>query len=244
MFYKNARIFTGDFEFRNGAFEVVDGKFGAILPEDVPQDAVDLGGATTDVYSITSGLPTKAGTVLRGLPEPYAKRTVEGDIGMRYSSRGVLEAAGIQRLQEVSGESEEALEDWIDTLHEHPETLAKSDKERRMDFALAALAIETGLARHAGTIEQVYTPMGVAYQQTGKDLTRVNKLVLTGGALIRLDSAEEMAQCAMNTQAYPDSLMPRNAQIVVDVHYILSAAGLLSSRYPGAAKALLGKEFT
>ena len=28
MFYKNARIFCGDFTFRHGAFEVVDGKFG------------------------------------------------------------------------------------------------------------------------------------------------------------------------------------------------------------------------
>ena len=46
MFYKNARIFTGDFTFKTGAFEVVDGKFGAILPENVPQDAIDLGGAT------------------------------------------------------------------------------------------------------------------------------------------------------------------------------------------------------
>ena len=46
MFYKNARIFTGDFTFKTGAFEVVDGKFGSILPEDVPADAIDLGGAT------------------------------------------------------------------------------------------------------------------------------------------------------------------------------------------------------
>jgi len=46
MFYKNARIFTGDFKFENGAFEVKDGKFGAILPENVPADAVDLQGAT------------------------------------------------------------------------------------------------------------------------------------------------------------------------------------------------------
>ncbi|MDO5401308.1 MAG: N-acetylglucosamine-6-phosphate deacetylase [Eubacteriales bacterium] len=46
MFYKNARIFTSDFTFRNGAFEVVDGRFGAVLPENVPADAVDLGGAT------------------------------------------------------------------------------------------------------------------------------------------------------------------------------------------------------
>ena len=45
MFYTNARIFVND-EFRMGAFEVVDGKFGAILPENVPADAIDLGGAT------------------------------------------------------------------------------------------------------------------------------------------------------------------------------------------------------
>ena len=46
MFYKNARILTGDFEFKMGAFEVVDGKFGQILPENVPEDAIDLQGAT------------------------------------------------------------------------------------------------------------------------------------------------------------------------------------------------------
>ena len=56
MFYKNARIFCKDFTFRVGAFEVVDGKFGAVLPEEVPADAVDLNGATVipgliDVHS-------------------------------------------------------------------------------------------------------------------------------------------------------------------------------------------------
>ncbi len=56
MFYKNARIFLSDFTFREGAFEVVDGKFGAILPAEVPEDAIDLQGATVipglvDVHS-------------------------------------------------------------------------------------------------------------------------------------------------------------------------------------------------
>ena len=46
MFYKNARIFAGDFQFHTGAFEVVDGKFGKILPDEVPADAIDLEGAT------------------------------------------------------------------------------------------------------------------------------------------------------------------------------------------------------
>ena len=46
MFYKNARLFTKEFNFQEGAFEVVDGKFGAVLPECVPEDAIDLQGAT------------------------------------------------------------------------------------------------------------------------------------------------------------------------------------------------------
>ena len=46
MFYKNARIFTSDFKFHYGAFEVKDGVFGAVLPENIPEDAIDLQGAT------------------------------------------------------------------------------------------------------------------------------------------------------------------------------------------------------
>ena len=46
MFYKNARIFTSDFQFHMGAFEVKDDLFGEILPETVPADAIDLEGAT------------------------------------------------------------------------------------------------------------------------------------------------------------------------------------------------------
>lgn len=46
MYYKNARIFCSDFRFRTGAFQVENGVFGEILPDTVPDDAIDLGGAT------------------------------------------------------------------------------------------------------------------------------------------------------------------------------------------------------
>jgi len=45
MFYKNAKIYTKDFQFQLGAFAVENGRFTAVLPEEVPADAIDLKGA-------------------------------------------------------------------------------------------------------------------------------------------------------------------------------------------------------
>ena len=81
MYYKNARIFTSDFRFHTGAFEVKDGRFGEILPEAVPADAVDLGGATVipglvDVHSHgNSGADFSDGSLegLRAMARWYAR---------------------------------------------------------------------------------------------------------------------------------------------------------------------------
>ena len=81
MYYKNARIFTSDFRFHTGAFEVKDGRFGEILPETVPADAVDLGGATVipglvDVHSHgNSGADFSDGSLegLRSMARWYAQ---------------------------------------------------------------------------------------------------------------------------------------------------------------------------
>lgn len=56
MFYTNARIYGPDFQFHMGAFEVKDGLFGQVLPQEVPAGAIDLAGATVipgliDVHS-------------------------------------------------------------------------------------------------------------------------------------------------------------------------------------------------
>ena len=204
--------------------------------------AVDLGGATTDIYSISEGLPTRAGTVLRGLPEPYAKRTVEGDIGMRFSARGVLEGAGMKAVCFASGRTEEEVETWLREIDHSPDVLAETSAQRDVDRALASAAIELGLLRHAGEIEQVFTPMGVCYQQIGKDLTRVKKIVLTGGALVHADDPFTVARRAM-AGARPSSLIPRDASPVLDRRYVLFAMGLLGGKYPELVRTLLKKEF-
>ncbi len=204
--------------------------------------AVDLGGATTDVYSIAEGLPTQAGTVLKGLPEPYAKRTVEGDIGMRFGARGVAEGAGAGALAAAAGRTAAEVEAWLREIDRAPGVLAASQAQKDADRALATCAVGLGLARHAGTAERVYTPMGALYQQTGKDLTRVGMILLTGGALVRAEAPERILRDALAAFP-PSSLAPRAARVQVDRRYILYAMGLLGGKYPSLARKLLKREF-
>ncbi|MBR4410152.1 MAG: glutamate mutase L, partial [Firmicutes bacterium] len=146
--------------------------------------AVDVGGATTDLYSMTDGAPDRAGTVLKGLPEPFAKRNVDGDIGMRYSAAGIVEAAGMKRISILSGLDEDRCWELLDLITEDTSTMPDTDELKAFDKALASMAVKTGLTRHAGTVEKVYTPMGEAWVQSGKDLSRVDKIIITGGSLI------------------------------------------------------------
>ncbi|MCL2558132.1 MAG: methylaspartate mutase accessory protein GlmL [Treponema sp.] len=197
--------------------------------------AVDLGGATTDVYSIAEGMPGDSGVIFRGLPEPRSLRTVEGDIGMRYSASGVVEAAGISKVARLSGLSQEAALRMTNELARRPDSLPAGADDEALDFALAALAIETATLRHAGEIEKVYTAAGAAYVQTGKDLRDAAWIALTGGALARAKRPAELAARAMSDDSHPQSLRPARAKALVDRDYILSAMGLLASRAPEAA---------
>ena len=204
---------------------------------------VDVGGATTDVYSMADGMPEQMNTVYKGLPEPFGKRTVEGDIGMRYSVKGILEAAGTARAAELSGLSEARVEELVAWLREHTDSVPEGPGEMEdLDYALASLAVETAVARHAGTIEETFTMMGRTYVQTGKNLTNVKQIVVTGGSLIHTRRVVEIARHALWSAAQPASLRPREADVWVDRTYILAAMGLLAGRYPAQALQMMKKE--
>ena len=200
---------------------------------------IDVGGATTDVYSITNGAPRGVNVIYRGLPEPYAKRTVEGDIGMRYSAQGVAEAVGMSRIADMTGLSVNAAAKQIRHISEHTDALPESTEQKTLDFTLAAMAIETATIRHAGILEEVFTTSGRAFVQTGKDLTGVETVVLTGGALLYTDRQKELVEYALFNDMEPQSLRPRKVKLLVDNHYILSAMGLLSKYKPTAALELM-----
>ncbi len=205
--------------------------------------AVDVGGATTDIYSLADGMPEHMNTVFKGLPEPYAKRTVEGDIGMRYSVQGIVDAAGVRQISKLSGLTEERVTELVEFLKANTDSVPNGDAElEALDFALAGSAIREAVARHAGTLTETYTLMGQTYIQEGKNLTGVKQILVTGGSLIHTKRTAEIASHALYSMADPMSLRPREADIWVDRTYIVAAMGLLSSYYPQTALKILKKE--
>jgi uncharacterized protein (TIGR01319 family) len=91
-------------------------------------------------------------------------------------------------------------------------------------------------------MEETYTLMGLTYVQTGKNLTHVKKIIVTGGSLIRTENTDKIARHAQYSPAQPMSLRPKAADVWVDRSYILAAMGLLSGHYPDAALRIMKKE--
>lgn len=204
--------------------------------------AVDLGGATTDVYSLSSGAPTLDNVQIKGLPEPYAKRTVEGDLGMRYSACFLLDEVGADALAADCGATPDDLRDWVARCSASPETLAPRDTaERLLDEALARNAIARAVERHCGVLEKTFTPLGELYVLTGKDLSAIPLVIGIGGALAHSTDPAGILRGAVAT---PRSralgrALPRCPAYALDARYIFSAMGLLSQIEPEVALTIL-----
>jgi uncharacterized protein (TIGR01319 family) len=203
-----------------------------------PLTVVDVGGATTDVHSVASGEPTQEGVVPQGLPEPYVKRTVEGDLGMRHNARHIVESAGAGAMAAAAGMDEAAVEKMLAAIARDLERLPRNARERRFDAALARAAVQTAMARHAGTAQVVQTVTGPVTVQRGKDLTTVDTIIGTGGALVYSEDPADILAAALADPREPFSLRPRAPRLYVDSAYILYAVGLLGTVEPGAALAL------
>jgi uncharacterized protein (TIGR01319 family) len=208
--------------------------------------AVDVGGATTDVYSVGQGEPDDAGIIFKGLEEPYAKRTVEGDIGVRYSIQGIIDEVGPDRLACEADLETGRLVQLVSHLTAQPFLLPEDQGEelRRLDHTLAASAVDVATRRHAGVLSRVYTPMGPAWLQKGKNLRQMERIILTGGSLIYSTRPLELARQALYSDRHPESLRPYRAQALLDQDYILSAMGVLAEREPGIALRIMKKELT
>ncbi|MCK8827269.1 methylaspartate mutase accessory protein GlmL [Natroniella acetigena] len=197
---------------------------------------VDIGGATTDIHSAAKGKPTKGGVNLRGLEEPYIKRTVEGDLGMRYSASSLLESVGEQEvLSLVEQKLQNELLDYIDKVGEEVDYVPQQQQEKEFDLALAKAATNAAVNRHVGRIETVYSPFGKQYVQYGKDLTNLNLIIGTGGVVVHSAQPTEILKEGLFSEEEPQILAPLEPKLMLDQDYILSAVGLLAEIKPDQA---------
>jgi len=191
-----------------------------------PLMIVDVGGATTDIHSYAEPVPFEGARVL-GAPEPYQKRTVEGDMGMRESSICLLREIGCEKMAAGLGIAPEALAASIQKRVDTTSFLADSDTEQRIEEAIAQGAVRVSARRHAGHIEHVHSANCTALQ-LGKNLTEVHTVIGTGGPLINSTNPRAALEGVLaDPVKEPDILLPRQADFYLDADYVLYAAGLL-----------------
>lgn len=203
----------------------------------------DVGGATTDIYSMADGLPTQMNALLSGLEEPFAKRTVEGDLGMRYSAMGVLSSMSPSEISHYNKQGIDIIKEC--TLRfEKIDFISETDHDYIVDDMIAAKCIDAATSRHVGTLKGVYTPMGIMYYQVGKDLTKANYFIGTGGVVISSKDPVTMLKRATKIESKAMELRPVSPKFLLDKDYILSAMGLLSMDYPEIALKIMKKHIT
>jgi uncharacterized protein (TIGR01319 family) len=189
---------------------------------------IDVGGATTDVHSVASGSP-EIQAILES-PEPWAKRTVEGDLGIHRNAANVYSMVEDRAERDLGFDPSPYLEN-LSVIPGCPEEIA-------LIRYLTAQACKAALARHAGSLKFLYGPSGKQTIASGKDLTSVHTIIGTGGPLSRLAGTEEVLKGLVG-QGPGRELYPKDAGILIDKDYIMAACGVLSRQFPEEARKIL-----
>ncbi|MGH3507397.1 MAG: glutamate mutase L, partial [Nocardioidaceae bacterium] len=199
---------------------------------------VDVGGATTDVHSVVELDPEDAGLAREVVATVPVSRTVEADLGMRWSAVATVEAA-----REAGLEVDEDLDEAAARRHAEVSLVPRSTADVDEDLRIAAAAVTLAVRRHSGRQQVVFSPDGRLVERTGKDLREVDLLVGSGGVLRHASdgAARRVLAAATGDHVAGGWLVPRDPRVVIDHDYVLAAAGLLADEHPEAAHALLGR---
>ena len=195
----------------------------------------DVGGATTDVHSVTDGSEEISRIQLS--PEPDAKRTVEGDLGVYINRMNVLETMDKSKTAALCSIPEKELTDAVKKLKAVPE----SDRDKLLVSLLTYTALETALHRHAGQFRESFTARGKRTMAEGRDLTAVSCLIGTGGALTRLEDGADLLRRVFREGKRNDLLPQHVPAVFIDRSYILASLGVMSKKYPEDTEALLNR---
>jgi len=178
----------------------------------------DIGGATTDVYSVIS--PQGEDALLRRevVAPLWHARTVEGDLGMRWNASGVAQAAMVEHL--LSGPDLERLQIWAARVEADPAYLPHGDGELELDVTLARVAALTAVRRHARPTRPA---------DRARPLAGLAHVIGSGGVLRHSPKAnQDDILRAVMTDVGGGWKVPTGARSTVDSSYLLFAAGLLA----------------
>lgn len=201
---------------------------------------VDVGGATTDVHSIAKGEVKDSKVRFEGLQEPFEKRTVEGDLGMRYSALSLFEAVGENKLREYLGSDGNIL-DKCKYRTENIRMIPLTEEDFRFDEAMAKAAVELSVKRHCGKMRKEFSYSRYIYYQRGKDLRDTKNIIGTGGVIVHSKNPYQILNAIKNNKKDSMLLTPQNPDFYIDIEYILSAMGLLGMEKPDESIKIMKK---
>jgi uncharacterized protein (TIGR01319 family) len=196
---------------------------------------IEIGGATTNVHSVADNSPMTPQTIIKGLPEQKLKRTVEGDLGIRYNAPTIFDHVGEQELRLRLNDNKIDIRQYVNKVSDTVDYVPASDSEYEMDVVLAKSAASIAIERHAGMVRQEYSIAGETTVQYGKNLLDVETIIGTGGIFKYGRNPERILQAALFDAQKPWSLKPKAPQAFIDSDYILYAIGLLSQDFPAQA---------
>ena len=201
---------------------------------------VDIGGATTDVFSV---FPDAQG-------QKIANRTVSANLGMSYSMANVLVEAGpemISRWLPVDL-SESELRDRLRNKMIRPTSIPQSIEDLWVEQAVCREALRLSLQHHrslaVGIGGAANKDRGIAnvFRQSGEryelvDMMRLNMVIGSGGVLSHAPSRIQAALMMIDGFG-----LEGITQLAVDSIFMLPHLGVFSSIYPEAAKEIFARD--
>lgn len=195
---------------------------------------IDVGGATTDIHSVTEG-KEEINKILIA-PEPFAKRTVEGDLGVFINKDNLINLIGETKITKDLKLSSEQLQNVISNYQPIPNELQLPLTEK-----LTETAFDIALKRHSGRIVYMFNSSGKVAYAEGKDLSNVKCVIATGGALTRLPNRVKIIENVLSNQSELVLSPNPKTRILIDNDYVMASLGVLSRKHPLAALKLLKK---
>jgi uncharacterized protein (TIGR01319 family) len=195
---------------------------------------VDIGGATTDIFSVFQGV---------------FNRTVSANLGMSYSVSNVFAEAGLSNVMRwvPFHMDERDLRNRVKNKMIRPTTIPQSLEELIFEQAIAKEALRLAFIQHKSFatvlkgIQQQRT-IADAFAQTAGGLTLVNMMTLnmligSGGVLSHAPRRDQAALMLM------DGFMPEGVtRLSVDSIFMMPQLGVLSTVHTKAAVEVFNKD--